>query len=124
MFLLNSSNASQGRQRDNNGHLPCAQEATFERCKPGAQKERPCTPCELGRMKETDISFETRGAAVDCEWRLYLMIRRPPRSKERRVGKECRSRWSPYHQKKKTRVAGGRQPLAESPRARRRGWCR
>src|SRR3954462_2970429 len=25
------------------------------------------------------------------------MIRRPPRSKERRVGKECRSRWSPYH---------------------------
>src|SRR3954449_4015270 len=24
------------------------------------------------------------------------MIRRPPRSK-RRVGKECRSRWSPYH---------------------------
>src|SRR6202521_2015236 len=26
-----------------------------------------------------------------------LMIRRPPRSEERRVGKECRSRWSPYH---------------------------
>src|SRR6516162_9936138 len=24
----------------------------------------------------------------------------PPRSEERRVGKECRSRWSPYHQKK------------------------
>src|SRR3712207_9284116 len=23
-----------------------------------------------------------------------------PRSEERRVGKECRSRWSPYHQKK------------------------
>src|SRR3712207_8115465 len=22
---------------------------------------------------------------------------RPPRSEERRVGKECRSRWSPYH---------------------------
>src|SRR6476660_10295667 len=28
------------------------------------------------------------------------------RSEERRVGKECRSRWSPYHQKKKQRVAG------------------
>src|SRR2546427_8076259 len=30
------------------------------------------------------------------------------RSEERRVGKECRSRWSPYHEKKKkkkTRVA-------------------
>src|SRR3712207_8223066 len=25
-----------------------------------------------------------------------------PRSEERRVGKECRSRWSPYHLKKKT----------------------
>src|SRR5688572_32809809 len=34
--------------------------------------------------------------------------RRPParateRSEERRVGKECRSRWSPYHEKKKKR---------------------
>src|SRR4051812_49949759 len=26
---------------------------------------------------------------------------RRPRSEERRVGKECRSRWSPYHLKKK-----------------------
>src|SRR5205809_8047909 len=25
----------------------------------------------------------------------------PTRSEERRVGKECRSRWSPYHYKKK-----------------------
>ena len=25
------------------------------------------------------------------------MIRKYPRSEERRVGKECRSRWSPYH---------------------------
>src|SRR5256885_7077017 len=24
-------------------------------------------------------------------------LRRRPRSEERRVGKECRSRWSPYH---------------------------
>src|SRR4051795_10655538 len=30
-------------------------------------------------------------------WGYILMIRRPPRSEERRVGKECRSRWSPYH---------------------------
>src|SRR5438552_18914367 len=28
--------------------------------------------------------------------------RRDGRSEERRVGKECRSRWSPYHEKKKT----------------------
>ena len=25
------------------------------------------------------------------------IISRSPRSEERRVGKECRSRWSPYH---------------------------
>ena len=24
-------------------------------------------------------------------------VRTKPRSEERRVGKECRSRWSPYH---------------------------
>src|SRR3954465_4415673 len=28
---------------------------------------------------------------------LSKMIRAPPRSEERGVGKECRSRWSPYH---------------------------
>src|SRR2546421_6998783 len=29
------------------------------------------------------------------------------RSEERRVGKECRSRWSPYHLKKKKELRGG-----------------
>src|SRR6478736_9724988 len=29
----------------------------------------------------------------------------PDRSEERRVGKECRSRWSPYHSKKKTELS-------------------
>ena len=28
---------------------------------------------------------------------LLDMIKQVPRSEERRVGKECRSRWSPYH---------------------------
>ena len=28
---------------------------------------------------------------------LYLKENLPKRSEERRVGKECRSRWSPYH---------------------------
>src|SRR5256885_2386999 len=28
---------------------------------------------------------------------VFLEIRGPHRSEERRVGKECRSRWSPYH---------------------------
>ena len=28
---------------------------------------------------------------------LYYMLQDEKRSEERRVGKECRSRWSPYH---------------------------
>ena len=27
----------------------------------------------------------------------YMILSAIPRSEERRVGKECRSRWSPYH---------------------------
>src|SRR5687768_17912097 len=30
-----------------------------------------------------------------------------PRSEERRVGKECRSRWSPYHKKKESETKDG-----------------
>src|SRR5256885_14073492 len=32
---------------------------------------------------------------------LRTIVMDVPRSEERRVGKECRSRWSPYHLKKK-----------------------
>src|SRR3712207_9256941 len=28
---------------------------------------------------------------------VHFLLRAPLRSEERRVGKECRSRWSPYH---------------------------
>src|SRR6266702_1599151 len=34
------------------------------------------------------------------------------RSEERRVGKECRSRWSPYHEKKKMETLAQRHPEA------------
>ena len=40
------------------------------------------------------------GAAADGQpWpeRHHLRSRQMQRSEERRVGKECRSRWSPYH---------------------------
>src|SRR6266516_6208845 len=40
----------------------------------------------------------TAGTKVTCPAR---SICRPARSEERCVGKECRSRWSPYHEKKK-----------------------
>src|SRR3712207_683105 len=39
------------------------------------------------------------------EDRAKLVEMDPARSEERRVGKECRSRWSPYHQKKKSSLS-------------------
>src|SRR5687767_15551272 len=32
-----------------------------------------------------------------AKWFIYLLSKVGLRSEERRVGKECRSRWSPYH---------------------------
>src|SRR5688572_33226032 len=44
-------------------------------------------------------------------WMVAMMVviipSRTVRSEERRVGKECRSRWSPYHEKKKKRNTRG-----------------
>src|ERR1017187_10541332 len=37
------------------------------------------------------VSLSLRGPGAHCPYP------RHPRSEERRVGKECRSRWSPYH---------------------------
>ena len=51
---------------------------------------------EKSRAKERIFSFRNSGQAWDPKnqrpemWKQY-------RSEERRVGKECRSRWSPYH---------------------------
>src|SRR5690554_380588 len=48
-------------------------------------------------------SFEGayRKRQVDCAVELYNNM---GRSEERRVGKECRSRWSPYHERKRCEV--------------------
>ena len=37
------------------------------------------------------------GLNLESFRKLYKECGRSPRSEERRVGKECRSRWSPYH---------------------------
>src|SRR6266536_5992644 len=51
-----------------------------------------CAPSSTSSARRTSAPRSTRAARATCS---------PPRSEERRVGKECRSRWSPYHEKKK-----------------------
>src|SRR3989454_9599572 len=40
---------------------------------------------------------QMRSALLNLDWNDLFNDRPPRRSEERRVGKECRSRWSPYH---------------------------
>ena len=53
--------------------------------------------CEILFEYLRDIIYDSENAELDLEqldepfWKLGM------RSEERRVGKECRSRWSPYH---------------------------
>src|SRR3712207_9566809 len=46
---------------------------------------------------QTGIDWVNKTKMMDVILRHYPELER---SEERRVGKECRSRWSPYHQKK------------------------
>src|SRR5258708_7534618 len=47
----------------------------------------------VGRFNSTTIAEWTSGDGDAANWKLQFN----QRSEERRVGKECRSRWSPYH---------------------------
>ena len=53
------------------------------------------------RLGQGDIYVETIGNITDEAVQKYIKEQaeesRKERSEERRVGKECRSRWSPYH---------------------------
>src|SRR5256885_4127332 len=42
-------------------------------------------------------AFLKRGNGAALRWRAEALLGFGARSEERRVGKECRSRWSPYH---------------------------
>src|SRR5690606_40578128 len=62
------------------------------------------------------IQFAQNGLQYDVQrsafttLHFYSSLKKMLRSEERRVGKECRSRWSPYHEKKKeTRETSSRR---------------
>src|SRR3712207_2022125 len=71
-------------------------------CKVREREERAIE--DLRRLSNLDAfldhtfqSFDRSVAGVDEAYLEALKYARNPRSEERRVGKECRSRWSPYH---------------------------
>ena len=56
----------------------------------------------IGKVNNKGIEFTINSVNVmnkDFSWttNLNMSMNRNKRSEERRVGKECRSRWSPYH---------------------------
>src|SRR5207248_8872330 len=52
-------------------------------------------------LMRLSISSISRWITASSSWKRFcLFVCRALRSEERRVGKECRSRWSPDHEKK------------------------
>ena len=67
---------------------------------------RPCIDVHNGKVKQlvggsvadiSDSAQENFVSEKDAAWYARLFEEKNLRSEERRVGKECRSRWSPYH---------------------------
>ena len=57
------------------------------------------TESEKGTILELRVAQSDMGKVIGKQGRIAKAIRSvvKARSEERRVGKECRSRWSPYH---------------------------
>ena len=54
-------------------------------------------PLPGGGTYTPDFEMEEHTSELQSHCRVHLVCRLLLRSEERRVGKECRSRWSPYH---------------------------
>src|SRR5205085_11715629 len=64
------------------------------------------TEANPNELNQDDARYGFRCCHLKNIWTAPLppeteLSRQMTRSEERRVGKECRSRWSPYHEKKK-----------------------
>ena len=76
-----------------------ASEGDFECVKAIAEAVKDSTVCSLSRANERDITraAEALKGAQRARIHTFIATSALTRSEERRVGKECRSRWSPYH---------------------------
>ena len=75
--------------RDN---TPEATLRVIERAAPGLVEAM-----RVQTLKNTPMAMISRGVSGLRSGTLIINLPGSPRSEERRVGKECRSRWSPYH---------------------------
>src|SRR5690242_21737428 len=57
--------------------------------------------CSAGSWKTLPVAPVNQRVEKPCHVVRERPLLNAKRSEERRVGKECRSRWSPYHQEKK-----------------------
>src|SRR5258705_12369292 len=63
---------------------------------------KPAAPSEIvANPRRPSVPLLVISSVLLAAWLIYLL-----RSEERRVGKECRSRWSPYHLKKELEGIG------------------
>src|SRR2546425_8297486 len=75
----------------------------FAKAEPAATGRPPYDPGDLLRLYLYGYLNQVRSSRRlerECNRNvelMWLLNRLAPRSEERRVGKECRSRWSPYH---------------------------
>src|SRR2546425_11763892 len=77
-----------------------ADETEMQAAVPGPNLAFPLLPMQVEVGGRGDLGVELRRRELlrrPPDLRRALALGHPQRSEERRVGKECRSRWSPYH---------------------------
>src|SRR5690554_8082293 len=84
-------------------HLRCGLRRDGIRCRPMSERFWYITGWVCVAVGVTPLAGNLLGVHTALDPVLFLagLVGAAVRSEERRVGKECRSRWSPYHEKKK-----------------------
>src|SRR2546426_10230461 len=104
------ASAAAGPAADRHGK-GAGESLTFEERQVGPLFEKYCYGCHGHGKTKGDLALDAYATTADATndprtWQKVLQNLRdhvmppeskPQRSEERRVGKECRSRWSPYH---------------------------
>src|SRR5256885_14401172 len=80
-------------------HIPALKSLSDEFEITALSTSRSVSAAAAGKLFGVPLAFDNhhelvKSAAVDV---VAITVKVPYRSEERRVGKECRSRWSPYH---------------------------